>query len=107
MNYLQNCLLSGRVLLGLYLFIFGIQKITAYERMSTYMQSHDVPLLSLLLPLTIVIQISAGAALIIGYKGKVVAFMLAGLTLVISFYMHNFLGDGRRCDSQARNAKFY
>jgi putative oxidoreductase len=35
-------------------------------------------------------QLSAGAALIIGYKGKVAAFLLAGLTLVICIYMHNF-----------------
>jgi putative oxidoreductase len=91
MNYLQNfCLLSGRVLLGLYFIIPGIQKITQFEKMSAYMQAHDVPLISLLLPLTILMQLSAGAAFIIGYKGKVAAFLLAGLTLVISIYMHNF-----------------
>jgi putative oxidoreductase len=91
MNYLQNfCLLSGRVLLGLYFIIPGIQKITQFEKMSAYMHAHDVPLISLLLPLTILMQLSAGAALIIGYKGKVAAFLLAGLTLVICIYMHNF-----------------
>jgi putative oxidoreductase len=91
MNYLENfCLLSGRALLGLYFIVPGIQKITQFGKMSAYMQTHDVPMTSLLLPLTIVMQLSAGALLIVGYKGKVAAFMLAGLTLIISIYMHNF-----------------
>jgi len=60
--------------------------------MSAYMQSHDVPFVPFLLPLTILIQLITGAALIVGYKGRVAAFLLAGLTLVISIYMHNFWG---------------
>jgi putative oxidoreductase len=86
------CLLVGRFLLGLYFILPGIQKITSFEKMSAYMQAHDVPIISFLLPLTILIQLSTGAALIVGYKGKIAAFLLAGLTLVISIYMHNFWG---------------
>lgn len=84
------CLLFGRFLLGLYFILPAIQKITDYENMSAYMQAHDVPLISILLPLTILIQLTAGVALIVGFKGKFAAFILAGLTLVISIYMHNF-----------------
>lgn len=84
------CLLFGRFLLGLYFILPAIQKITDYENMSAYMQAHDVPLISILLPLTILIQLTAGVALIVGFKGKIAAFILAGLTLVISIYMHNF-----------------
>ena len=56
------------------------------------MQAHDVPFISVLLPLTILIQLIAGVALIVGFKGKFAAFILAGLTLVISIYMHDFWG---------------
>ena len=84
------CLLFGRFLLGMYFILPAIQKITEFGKMSAYMQAHDVPLISILLPLTILIQLTAGAALIVGYKGKFAAFILAGLTLVISIYMHNF-----------------
>lgn len=91
MGFLENIvLISGRVLLGLYFIIPGITKITGYDGTAAYMASHDVPFISFLLPLTIVIQIAAGIALVIGYKGKFAAFLLAGLTLVISVYMHNF-----------------
>ncbi len=91
MQPLQNlCVLFGRFLLGMYFIIPGIQKITEFDKMSAYMQAHDVPLIGVLLPLTILIQLAAGAALIVGFKGKFAAFLLAGLTLVINIYMHNF-----------------
>jgi putative oxidoreductase len=91
MNYIENfCLLAGRILLGLYFILPGVQKITNFEGMSQYMAAHNVPMVSVLLVVTIIIQLGAGAAIIAGYKGKVAAFILAGLTLVISIYMHNF-----------------
>jgi putative oxidoreductase len=91
MNKLETVwLLAGRFLLGLYFIIPGIRKITSFDGMTAYMQAHDVPMISILLPLTIIIQLSAGAAIIVGYKGKIAAVLLAGLTLLISIYMHNF-----------------
>ena len=86
----NTCLLIGRFLLGLYFIIPGISKITGYEGTVTYMEAHNVPMISALLPLTIVMQLALGAALIVGFRGKFAAFFLAGLTLVISVYMHNF-----------------
>jgi len=42
-----------------------------------------------MLVVTIIIQLSAGLAIHIGYKGRFCfAFLLADLTLVISVYMH-------------------
>lgn len=91
MNQIQNMtLLAGRLLLGLYFIFPGIMKITGYAGTMAYMSAHNVPFVSILLPLTIAIQILAGIAIIVGYHGKFMAFILAGLTLVISIYMHNF-----------------
>jgi putative oxidoreductase len=84
------CLLTGRFLLGLYFILPGIGKITGYEATLSYMMEHSVPLPDVLLPITIVIQIGLGITLIIGFQAKWSAFVLAGLTLVISLYMHNF-----------------
>jgi putative oxidoreductase len=84
------CLLLGRTLLGLYFILPGIQKITSYETMSQYMTKFDVPLVDIMLPITIVLQILLGLAVIVGYKTKLAAFLLAGMTLVISVYMHSF-----------------
>lgn len=91
MTLIENMtLLIGRLLLGLYFIVPGLTKITNYAGMTEYMSAHEVPFISILLPVTIALQLGCGIALIIGYKGKLVAFVLAGLTLVISIYMHNF-----------------
>ena len=89
--WIENaCLLTGRFLLGVYFILPGISKITGYEGTAVYMADHNVPFVSILLPVTIVLQIGLGLALMIGLRGKVTAFLLAGMTLVISLFMHNF-----------------
>lgn len=91
MSFIQTlCLLAGRLLLGLYFIFPGIRKFTEFDATSQYMATYDVPFIPVLLILTGVLQIGLGAALIIGYKGRLSAFILAGLTLVISIYMHSF-----------------
>ena len=82
--------LVGRGLLGLYFIVPGISKIVGWTANSEYMAAHGVPLIPVLLALTIVIQVGGGAALLAGFKTQLVAFILAGLTLVISLYMHDF-----------------
>lgn len=90
-QYLETfCLLSGRFLLGIYFILPGITKVTGFDTTLAYMADHNVPLTTVLLIVTIIIQLGAGTALIIGFKAKYMAFILAGLTLVISIYMHNF-----------------
>ena len=42
------------------------------------------------LVLTIVLQIGGGLALALGYRTRLIAFVLAGLTLMISLVIHNF-----------------
>lgn len=85
-------LLAGRALLGLYFIVPGITKITGFAAMVQYMSDHGVPLVQPLLVLTIILQLGCGASLIAGWRTQLMAFILAGLTLVISIYMHNFWG---------------
>jgi len=80
----------GRGLLGIYFILPAISKIKDFEGTSAYMAEHNVPMISILLIITIAIQLGAGFSLIVGLKGKWAAFILAGLTLVISISMHNF-----------------
>lgn len=93
-DLIQKCqrmlLLVGRGLLGLYFIVPGISKITGFAAMTDYMAVHNVPLIPVLLVVTIIIQIGGGACLAIGYRTQLMAFVLAGLTLVISLFMHNF-----------------
>ena len=51
---------------------------------------HNIPLPDILLPLTIIIQIGGGLALIVGFRIREMALCLAGLTLLINVGMHDF-----------------
>jgi putative oxidoreductase len=83
-------LIVGRVLLGLYFIIPGLTKITGWAAMSAYMAQHGVPLIPVLLIVTIILQVGGGICLAIGYRTALTAFLLAGLTLLISLFMHDF-----------------
>jgi putative oxidoreductase len=80
----------GRVLLGTYFLIPGITKITSFDGTLAYMIQHGVPMTEPLLIFTAALQIGGGIALIAGWQTRIVALMFAGLTLVISLYMHDF-----------------
>jgi len=80
----------GRVLLGLYFIIPGVTKITGYDATSQYMADHGMILIPFFLILTIIIQVGGGLIMVAGYQTKITAFILAGLTLVISLVMHDF-----------------
>ena len=85
------CPLAGRVILGLYFIVpGGLMKIFNYQGTADYMAEHGMFMIPFFLVLTIIIQLGAGAALIAGYKAQIAAFLLAGLTLVISLVMHDF-----------------
>ena len=81
---------AGRFLLGLYFVLPGISKMTGFDGTTQYMIEHGVPLAAVLLPITIVLQIGGGAALIVGWQTRAMALMLAGMTLVINLFMHDF-----------------
>ena len=81
---------TGRVLLGLYFLIPGVRKIVGFEGTAQYMATHGVPFVSVLLPITIMLQVGGGAALLAGWQTRAVALMLAGMTLVINVFMHDF-----------------
>ena len=89
----------GRCLLGLYFLGPGISKIPGYTATGDYMVQHGVPLVALLLPITIVLQIGGGLLLIVGIRVRDVALVLAGLTLVINLGIHDFWNTYPNTDS--------
>ena len=80
----------GRGLLGLYFLYPGITKIPSYGFMVEYMTLHNIPFVTILLPITILLQVVLGLMLITGYRIKESAIILAVLTLFINFGMHDF-----------------
>ncbi len=85
------CPLAGRIILGLYFLLPGaLLKIVDMQGTSDYMASKGMVLIPLFLGLTILLQLGGGLAVLVGYQTKIAAFLLAGLTLVISLVMHDF-----------------
>jgi putative oxidoreductase len=82
--------LAGRLLLAAYFFLPGVMKLADFEGTSGYMAAHGMVLIPAFLVLTIVIQIGGAMCLVVGYRVKLTAFLLAGLVLVISCVMHDF-----------------
>ena len=84
---------TGRVLLGLYFVVPGIFKVTGFAGSLAYMELHGVPLALPLLLLTILLQVGGGLAIIFDRQTRTAAFLLAGLTLLINLFMHDFWND--------------
>ena len=90
-NFELLCSTSGRVTLGLYFFGPGaLIKIANMDSTSAYMAEQGMIFIYFFLILTILIQLFAGIAMVVGYQVKLVAFVLAGLTLVINVVLHDF-----------------
>ena len=97
----------GRVLLGLYFLLPGISKIPTYSFTIEYMTLHNIPFASILLPITIIIQLTLGSTLIIGYRIKESALVLAALTILINIGMHDFWNDYPNTDAGHELQNFF
>ncbi len=86
----QVFFLTGRALLGLYFVVPGVMKVLNFDGTAQYMAAHGMILVPVFLALTIVIQIAGGVSLAVGYRQQAIAFVLAGLVLVINLVMHDF-----------------
>jgi len=83
--------LAGRILLAAIFLISGLGKITAYAGTAAYMASLGVP--GALLPAVIATEVLGAIAIIIGWKTRITAFLLAGFTLLSGIIFHSNFAD--------------
>ena len=86
----SSSFLIGRIILGLYFFVFGFGKVFTYQDIESLMLLKGVPLVVLTLPLTIAIQTVFGLLIIFGKYLRLSGLVLFILTLIINYYIHNF-----------------
>ena len=86
----SSSFLIGRIILGLYFFVFGFGKVFTYQNIESLMFLKEVPLVVLTLPLTIAIQTVFGLLIIFGKYLRLSGLVLFILTLIINYYIHNF-----------------
>jgi len=92
MKYLEKYgNLLGRILISIIFLIAGINKIFNYSGTENYMHAMGVP--STLLPLVIALEIFGAIAIIVGFKTKVFAFLLAGFSIISAVLFHMNFSD--------------
>ena len=76
----------GRLLISFIFLMSGLNKIVNYSNTSGWMESMGVS--SSLLPLVIIIEILAAIAIIVGWKTKIAAFLLASFCILSGLIFH-------------------
>lgn len=83
--------LAGRIFLAAIFLISGLGKIGAYAGTAAYMASVGVP--GALLPAVIAAEVLGAIAIIVGWKTRITALLLAGFTLLSGLLFHSNFGD--------------
>lgn len=78
--------LAGRILISAMFLIAGLAKVTAYAGTLGYMHSKGVP--GALLPLVIALEMLGAVAIILGYRTRIVAAVLAVFTVAAAVLFH-------------------
>ncbi|MDC2989390.1 DoxX family membrane protein [Gammaproteobacteria bacterium] len=80
----------GRFLLGLYFLLPGLAKVFLFQDNLDVVVLREVPLPSFSLSLVAITQIFFGTMLMVGKYVHMGALVLAVVTLLINFYIHDF-----------------
>ena len=83
--------LGGRILMSAIFIVAGFGKIGGYAATQAYMESMGVP--GALLPLVIALELGGGLALLVGWRARPVAFLLAGFSILSALIFHFDLAD--------------
>lgn len=92
-NLENSVLLIARILMPILFIVAGYGKLgDAYAATQQYMQSMGVP--GALLPLTILLELGGGLAVLFGFLTRTVAVFTAGFTLLTAFLFHTDFAQG-------------
>lgn len=83
--------LTSRILMSLIFLSAGWQKVSAYAGVRGFMRSLGIP--GELLPLVILIELGGAIALVLGYRTRVAALLLAGFSVLAATLVHFHPGD--------------
>jgi putative oxidoreductase len=88
----------GRLLMSVIFILSGLQKLMHFSQTASMMAGKGIPLAAVALALSIAIEIGGGLLLIIGYKVRYVALVMALWMVPVTLTFHNFWvyqGDAR------------
>lgn len=82
--------LLGRICLSIIFILAGFAKLINYEATATYMAAKGMTMIPLFLYTAALIEILAGLALLVGYKARYAAIILALFLIPASLIFHDF-----------------
>lgn len=91
----------GRLFLSMIFIFSGFTKITGYAGTQGYMESMGVP--GMLLPVVIAVELFGGLAILLGFKARFVAILMAGFSVVSALIFHQFWIDESQMNPFMKN----
>ena len=91
-NLQNTAALVGRILLALIFIISGFGKITGYAGTAGYMASKGLPMVAVLLPLTILVELGGGLLIALGWKARWAAAAIFLFIIPVTLVFHNPAG---------------
>lgn len=85
--------LIGRVGIATIFVLSGLSKLAAPAATIGYIQSVGLPLPQVGLAIALIVELLGGVALILGYRTRLVASVLAVFSIATAFAFHSALGD--------------
>jgi len=85
--------LAGRILIAVLFLMSGAAKLATPAATIAYIHSVGLPFAPLGLALAVLIEIGGSAALIVGYRTRLVAFVMAGFAIATALAFHRNLAD--------------
>jgi putative oxidoreductase len=97
-------LLASRVMLAAVFVVFGIRKLMAVAGTAGYFGKLGLPMPEVLIWVVILIELGGGLLLIIGWKSRLVAWIMAAFTIGATFVAHRYWeADGAQYVPQLTN----
>ena len=93
--------LLGRIFISLLFLINGYFKILNYEGTLEWMDGYNVP--GILLTPTIILELAAPILVILGYKTKISAFLLAAFCITTALFFHTDFSNQSQITSFLKN----
>ncbi|MGY2736679.1 DoxX family protein [Sphingomonas sp. UYP23] len=85
--------LLGRIGIASIFLLSGLSKLTAPAATIGYIRSAGLPLPELGLAIALLVELAGGVALVLGYRTRLTAAVLAIFSVVTALAFHNALGD--------------
>jgi putative oxidoreductase len=85
--------LLGRIMIGAPFVLSGLGKLAAHDATVGYISSVGLPFPQLAWLIAMTVEIGGGALLLLGYRARVVALLVALFTLATALCFHRNFGD--------------